>query len=59
LSGKTGYRTLDVLHQLVVNGVVAEDEARTVYELLQGDDLHNLGGPPWSGGADTAPVDCG
>jgi hypothetical protein len=26
---------------------VPEHEAREMYHLLQNDDVHNLGGPPW------------
>lgn len=47
LSGAPGWRTRDLLHKLVSKGVVAEQEARDVYHLLQTDDLHDLGGPPW------------
>ncbi len=35
------------LRELVGGGVVAEQEARNVHHMLQTDDLHNLGGPPW------------
>jgi len=48
LSDRSGWRTCDLLHQLVSNAVVPEHEARETYHLLQNDDLHNLGGPPWS-----------
>lgn|GEM_PF-1952973 len=47
LSGRSGWRTCDLLHQLVSEAVVSEHEARDMYHLLQNDDLHNLGGPPW------------
>jgi hypothetical protein len=47
LSGAPGCRTRDLLHKLVSKAVVAEQEARDVHHLLQTDDLHNLGGPPW------------
>jgi len=48
LSGASGWRTCDLLHQLVTNAVVPEHEAREMYHLLQNDDVHNLGGPPWN-----------
>ena len=43
LTSRSGLRTRDLLRK------TAEDEvdARAVYERLQSDDLHNLGGPPW------------
>lgn len=47
LSGTPGRRTRDLLAQLAADGVVAEPDAREVYRVLQTDDLHNLGGPPW------------
>jgi hypothetical protein len=47
LTGSPGRRTLDLLHQLVVRGSVNESDGRAAYQLLQSDDLHNLGGPPW------------
>ena len=47
LSGGPGCRTRDLLRELVGGGVVAEQEARNVHHMLQTDDLHNLGGPPW------------
>ena len=47
LSGALGCRTRDLLHKLASKAVVAEQEARDVHHLLQTDDLHNLGGPPW------------
>jgi hypothetical protein len=37
----------DLLRRLVSSGSVEEDDARDAYYLLQTDDLHNLGGPPW------------
>lgn len=47
LSGAPEKRTRDLLWQLVNDGSVAEPDAREVYRVLQTDDLHNLGGPPW------------
>lgn len=47
LSGTPGRRTRDLLWQLVTEESVAEDDACEVYQFLQSDDLHNLGGPPW------------
>lgn len=47
LSGTPGRRTRDLLRQLVIDGTVHEDDACEVYRVLQTDDLHNLGGPPW------------
>ncbi len=47
LSGAPGCRTRDLLHKLVSKAVVAEQETRDVHHLLQTDDLHILGGPPW------------
>ena len=47
LSGAPGFRTRDLLLELVGRGVVAERAAADVYYILQTDDLHNLGGPPW------------
>lgn len=47
LSGTPGRRTRDLLWQLVTDDSVAEPDAREVYRVLQSDDLHNLGGPPW------------
>ena len=47
LTGSAGHRTRDLLWQLVTNGAIKEVDARAAYRLLQTDDLHNLGGPPW------------
>jgi hypothetical protein len=47
LTGSRGRRTADLLHCLADRGAVADEEARQVYEVLQTDDLHTLGGPPW------------
>jgi hypothetical protein len=47
LTGAPGRRTRDLFLQLVNHGVVDEDDARAIYQLLQSDDLHNLGGPSW------------
>lgn len=47
LTGSAGHRTRDLLWQLVTNGAINEVDARAAYRLLQTDDLHNLGGPPW------------
>ena len=47
LSGAPGFRTRNLLLELVGSGVVAEQEARDVHHMLRTDDLHNLGGPPW------------
>ncbi len=47
LSGKPGRRTRDLLHQLTADEFVTEPDAREAYRVLQTDDLHNLGGPPW------------
>lgn len=50
LTGSPAYRTLDLLWQLVDDGLVDEADAREAYRQLQTDDLHNLGGPPWPTG---------
>ncbi len=47
LTESAGLRTRDLLHKAVVSGFCEEHEARSFYQLLQTDDLHNLGGPPW------------
>jgi hypothetical protein len=47
LTSSQGHRTKDLLRQLVSGGIVKEADARERYDLLQTDDLHNLGGPPW------------
>jgi hypothetical protein len=47
LTGSGGHRTRDLLWQLATSGAVTEVDARAAYRLLQTDDLHNLGGPPW------------
>jgi hypothetical protein len=47
LTSSPCHRTRDLLHRLVSNKTVIEDEAGDVYHMLQTDDLHNLGGPPW------------
>ncbi len=47
LSGAPGRRTRDLLRELVDAAVVDEADAREAYRVLQTDDLHNLGGPPW------------
>jgi hypothetical protein len=47
LAGVSGRRTRDLLWQLVTDGLVAEPDAREAHRMLQSDDLHNLGGPPW------------
>jgi hypothetical protein len=47
LVGSSGHRTRDLLRRLVSSGSIEEDDARDAYYLLQTDDLHNLGGPPW------------
>jgi hypothetical protein len=47
LTGEPGRRTRDMFRQLVDQGLVDEREAASAYHLLQTDDLHNLGGPPW------------
>jgi hypothetical protein len=47
LTGTPGHRTRDLLRNIVSNGTVTEADARRQYSLLQTDDLHNLGGPPW------------
>ena len=47
LTSSSGYRTRDLLQRLVNSGSIEEDDARDAYYLLQTDDLHNLGGPPW------------
>ena len=47
LSNDPGWRTRDLLRELVDKGVVVEQEAREVYHVLRTDDLHSLGGPPW------------
>jgi hypothetical protein len=46
-SSGSGHRTRDLLRRLVSSGAIEEDDARDAYCLLQTDDLHNLGGPPW------------
>lgn len=47
LTSTPGFRTRDLLRTLVSGGTVTEAEAQQQYLLLQTDDLHNLGGPPW------------
>lgn len=47
LAGSPGRRTRDLFWQLVNEGAVVEHDAREAYNLLQSDDLHNLGGPEW------------
>jgi len=47
LTSSGGHRTRDLLRQLVTNGAIKEVDARAAYRMLQTDDLHNLGGPPW------------
>lgn len=47
LTNSPGHRTRDLLQRLISSETVQENEARDVYHLLQADDLHNLGGPPW------------
>lgn len=47
LAGSPGRRTRDLFWQLVTEGAVVENDAREAYNLLQSDDLHNLGGPEW------------
>lgn len=46
LSHQPGLRTRDLLRKLVDHGVVTDLEACEVYDLLQTDELHMLGGPP-------------
>lgn len=47
LTNKPGLRTRDLLRKAASDGVCHESDARAVYQQLQSDDLHNLGGPPW------------
>lgn len=47
LTRSAGLRTRDLLRKAVGDGHCHEDDARAVYQRLQSDDLHNLGGPPW------------
>jgi hypothetical protein len=47
LTGSAGNRTRDLLWRLVTTAAVNEADGRAMYHLLQTDDLHNLGGPPW------------
>ena len=47
LSNERGWRTRDLLRELVTEGAVVEQEVRDVYRALRTDDLHSLGGPPW------------
>lgn len=47
LTSTRGWRTGDLFHKLVADGMVDEVDAKEAYGILQGDDLHNLGGPPW------------
>lgn len=47
LTGTPGLRTRDLLRKLVDDGAVEENAAAAIYDRLQTDDLHNLGGPPW------------
>jgi hypothetical protein len=47
LTSSPGHRTRDLLRLLVSSRIVQEHDARDVYNRLQADDLHNLGGPPW------------
>ncbi len=47
LTSAPGLRTRDLLHRAAEGGTCNADDARAVYQILQTDDLHNLGGPPW------------
>ena len=47
LAGSPGLRTRDLLHRGAADGICSAPEARAVYRLLQTDELHMLGGPPW------------
>jgi len=47
LAGNPGLRTVDLMHRVVDAGLVADADGRALYDTLQSDDLHNLGGPPW------------
>lgn len=47
LTGSAASRTRDLLWRLVTSEAVNEADARAAYQVLQADDLHNLGGPPW------------
>jgi hypothetical protein len=47
LTSSPGSRTVDLLRKAVASGICGSDDARTAYQLLQTDDLHNLGGPAW------------
>jgi hypothetical protein len=47
LTSTPGRRTRDLFWRLVDDGRVGEQDAKAAYNLLQTDDLHNLGGPPW------------
>lgn len=47
LTSSSGLRTRDLLRKATQDGVCEERDARAIYERLQSDDLHNLGGPAW------------
>ncbi len=47
LTGEPGLRTVDLMRQVVREGLATEANARTAYRMLRTDELHNLGGPPW------------
>lgn len=47
LTSSSGLRTRDLLRKAVQDSACDERDARAVYQALQSDDLHNLGGPPW------------
>ena len=47
ITGQQGLRTVDLMRQVVSDERATEAEGRALYQMLQTDDLHNLGGPPW------------
>ena len=47
LTAAPGLRTIDLMRQVVQDGRETEANGRAMYEMLQTDDLHNLGGPAW------------
>jgi hypothetical protein len=47
LTGSDGSQTRDLMHRAVDQGLATDADARALYDVLQTDDLHTLGGPPW------------
>lgn len=47
LTSTQGSRTRDLLWQLIASGIATDGDAHAMYQCLQTDELHNLGGPAW------------